>query len=226
MNRLADQYRCIAIDLRGHGDSDPAAGAPAAENGYAVDTMAADVAAVLRVLNVGRFVLVGHSMSSKVAMALASQNPVGLQALLMLAPSPPVPEPIPEADRQQMLQTHGQQKAAEDTFWKITAKPVSEATRRQIVADNLRTAKSAWDAWLLTGSNENISDRMSLIAVPVHLLTGTHDRALKPDVSKTVTMPYFKSATLEIVDGAGHLLPWEVPDVVATFIRTFCATPA
>ncbi len=218
MAQLSDRYRCIAIDLRGHGDSDaPSVDAP--DIGYSVDDMANDVAAVLREKSVSDFVLVGHSMSGKVALALAARQPSGLQSLLLLSPSPPVPEPIPDADRQKMLQSHGQREAAEDTFQQITEKPLSDASHQQIVADNLRTAKPAWDAWLLEGSRENIADRMPRIMVPVHLLVGTDDRAVTPEVSEMMTMPYLIGTTMSGVVGAGHLLPWESPDAVVGFIK-------
>lgn len=213
MAQLSDRYRCIAIDLRGHGDSD------SPETGYSVDDMADDVAAVLREKNIVSFVLIGHSMSGKVAMALAARQPSGLQSLLLLSPSPPLPEPIPDEDRQKMLRTYGQREAAEDTFRQITEKPLPEAAHAQIVADNLRTANVAWDAWLLEGSKEDIAGQMPLITVPVHLLVGVDDRAVKPGVSETMTMPYLSTATFETVAGAGHLLPWETPDTVVDFIQ-------
>ena len=54
---------------------------------------------------------------------------------------------------------------------------------------------------------------MPRVNVPAHLLVGTDDRAVKPDVSETMTLPYLQNATFETVDGAGHLLPWETPGV-------------
>lgn len=212
MNQLSDEYRCIAIDLRGHGDSN----APSAS--YAVDDMADDVVALSNILGVDDFVLVGHSMSGKVALALASRQPAGLQSLLLISPSPPVPEPIPADERQKLLAGYGQQLAAETMVKNITAVPVSEAVQKQIIADNLRTAKPAWDAWLLRGSNEDISARMANIHVPVRIIVGSEDRALPPDVQRTMTLPYLADVTLEIADGAGHLLPWEIPDDLAKFI--------
>ena len=213
MSQLSAQYRCIAIDLRGHGDSD------APTTGYAVDDMADDVADLLRIRNVEDFVLVGHSMSGKAALALASRQPVGLQSLLLVSPSPPVPEPIPDDERQKLLTEHGQQSAAEQMLKNITMVPVSRAVQKQIIADDLRTAKPAWNAWLLRGSKEDISARMKSINVPVAIIVGSEDRALPPDVQTQMTLPYLTGATLEIVDGAGHLLPWEVPQDLVKFIR-------
>ena len=213
MNSLADQYRCIAIDLRGHGDSD------APETGYSVDNMADDVAGLINSLGIHDFALVGHSMSGKVALALAARQPAGLQNLLLVSPSPPVPEPIPDDERQKLLEGHGQRSAAEHTLKNITEAPVSETVREQIIADDLRTAKSAWDAWLLEGSKENVSDRMSAISVPVHIIVGAEDRALPPDVQHRLVLPYLRNASFDTIEKAGHLLSWEVPDQLTAFIQ-------
>jgi len=213
INALADRYRCLAVDLRGHGDSE------APETGYSVDNMADDIAGLISSLDIQDFVLVGHSMSGKVALALAARQPAGLQALLLVSPSPPVPEPIPDDERQKLLEGHGQRSAAEHTLKNITEASVSEAVREQIIADDLRTAKLAWDAWLLEGSKENISERMSAISVPVHIIVGAEDRALPPDVQHQLVLPYLKNASFDTIEKAGHLLPWEVPDQLTAFIQ-------
>ena len=228
MSQLSDEYRCLAIDLRGHGDSDgpsrsrsgvPAGAVDSPATGYTVDDMADDIPAVLRALGVRDFVLVGHSMSGKVALALAGRQPAGLQSLLLVSPSPPLPEPIPDAERQKLLVRYGQRSAAEQMVKNATAAPVSPAVHEQIIADNLRTTKSAWDSWLLQGSKEDISARMSSVTAPVRIIVGSNDNALLPDVQTTMTMPYLTNVTLEVIDGAGHLLPWEVPDELTKFIR-------
>lgn len=217
MIQLADRYRCIAVDLRGHGDS------AGSSDGYSVDEMAEDVICLIEKLAIRDFVLVGHSMSGKVALAIAAgtsnkRKPAGLRQLLLVSPSPPVPEPIPDDERQKLLDGYGQRLAAEQTLKNITAADVSPAVREQIIADDLRTAKPAWDAWLLRGSREDISARMAAVDLPVHIIVGTKDRALPPDVQRKMVLPYLKNVTLETVDGAGHLLPWEMPDALAQFI--------
>ena len=218
MSQLSDKYRCVAIDLRGCGDSD------APKTGYSVDDMADDVADLIRVLQLNDFVLIGHSMSGKVALSLAAgtvtrRQPPGLKSLILVSPSPPVPEPIPDDERQKLLAGYGQRSAAEKTQKNITAKPIPKATQNQIIADDLRTSKPAWNAWLLSGSKEDISDRMHLITIPISIIVGSEDRALPPDVQNRLVLPYLKNVTLDIIDGAGHLLPWEIPTELADFIR-------
>ncbi|WP_338873952.1 alpha/beta hydrolase [Spirosoma sp. SC4-14] len=212
MNPLANYYHCVAIDLRGFGNSD------APPSGYSVNDMADDIAATLKTLQIERAVVIGHSMSGKAALALAARQPAELQSLILVSPSPPVPEPIPDQERQKLLQGHGRRSGAEQTLKNITAASVSENVKEQIIADDLRTSKVAWDAWLMAGSKENIAGQLSSINIPVSIIVGTSDRALPPDVQTKLVIPYLKTASLDMIENAGHLLPWEVPEQLADFI--------
>lgn len=211
-DQLASKYRCIAVDLRGHGDS------PAPVSGYSVDIVTDDLEALLDRSGLSSYVLIGHSMSGKIALNLASRQPAGLQQVLLVSPSPPHPEPIPDEDRKEMLETHGTEQAAIKTFDNITAKPVSETDRQQIITDNLRTSRVAWDAWLTQGSKEDIADRMGRVVVPVSIIAGNKDNALSPDVQPELTLPTLPNATFEILDGSGHLPTYEMPDALTDFI--------
>jgi pimeloyl-ACP methyl ester carboxylesterase len=66
---LADHYHVIAMDLRGHGDSDWA------KPGYRVRSMARDVHGLIDALGMGPVSLVGHSAGVRVAIAVAGENP-------------------------------------------------------------------------------------------------------------------------------------------------------
>jgi pimeloyl-ACP methyl ester carboxylesterase len=57
---LADRYRVIAIDMRGHGDSDKPA------HGYRIQRLAKDVWDALRALDVSDVTILGHSMGCSV----------------------------------------------------------------------------------------------------------------------------------------------------------------
>src|SRR5476649_734535 len=86
---LPAEYRTIAPDLRGWGDSD----APA--TGYALADFANDAQQMIDALDLQQYVLVGHSMGGKIAQLLASRRPRGLAGLVLVAPSPPVPLQLP-----------------------------------------------------------------------------------------------------------------------------------
>jgi pimeloyl-ACP methyl ester carboxylesterase len=73
---LRNEYRCIALDQRGHGDTDWSD-----DLDYEIDAFAADIAAFVGELGLERFVLVGQSLGGMAAMAYASsatREPAGL----------------------------------------------------------------------------------------------------------------------------------------------------
>lgn len=80
---LRPTRRAVALDLRGHGDSEPA-GDPSA---YTLDGYVADVAAVADAVELERFVLVGHSLGATVALEYAALNPERVAGLLLVDPN-------------------------------------------------------------------------------------------------------------------------------------------
>ncbi|QIX61310.1 alpha/beta hydrolase [Hymenobacter sp. BT18] len=213
---LGSEYAFFAPDLGGFGT------APAPHAGYSVDAYADEVALFIRQQPVGRYVLVGHSMGGKIALALAAQRPPGLAGVVLLSPSPPTPEPMTDEDRQASLRAWGKPAAAENTLRKITARPLPQAWQQQIIADNLRSSQEAWEAWLLRGSRENIADRLWSINVPCTIVAGDADAVMSPSLHGLETLPLLPAGThLEIISGAGHLLPYEAPEEVARLLRAF-----
>ncbi len=69
--RLAGDWRVIAVDLRGRGES----GAAKDPASYVPQTYVADVEAMLAELGIGRFVAVGTSLGGLVTMLLAADGP-------------------------------------------------------------------------------------------------------------------------------------------------------
>lgn len=65
---LARDHRCVAIDLRGRGESQ-------AIPPYHLEQQADDVAAVMRALAVGPAIIVGHSLGGIVALVLNERHP-------------------------------------------------------------------------------------------------------------------------------------------------------
>jgi pimeloyl-ACP methyl ester carboxylesterase len=69
-------YRCIAPDLRGHGRSS------VVEDGYSPRQYAADLAELLRQLETGPVVAIGHSMGGAAVVALAVEHPEAVRAVV------------------------------------------------------------------------------------------------------------------------------------------------
>jgi pimeloyl-ACP methyl ester carboxylesterase len=81
LEHLRPSRRAVALDLRGHGQSEPPK-----NSDYSIAGMAGDVAAVVDTLGLDRFVLVGHSMGGGVALTYAGAHPKRVAGLLLVDP--------------------------------------------------------------------------------------------------------------------------------------------
>ena len=209
---LAGAAPCAMPDLRGWGASE------ATDAGYAVADMADDLEALVAALRLERWALVGHSMGGKAATALAARRPAGLEALVLVAPSPPTPEPMDDAERARLRSAWGDPEAAEVTLSKVTACPPPPVPHEQFVADAVRASRAAWMAWLDAGSREDVSDLAGQIAVPTLVVAGADDGALGPDVQARETVARIPGARLETLPHAGHFVPLDAPARLAELI--------
>lgn len=75
------RFRCVSVDLRGHGESDKP------EQTYTIEAFADDVAWMCAELGVARAVFAGHSMGGAIVLAVAVAHPELCQALVMLDPA-------------------------------------------------------------------------------------------------------------------------------------------
>ena len=214
IEELCPSLRCIAPDLRGFGASNAARGP------FSLAQNADDIAALIGELKLENFWVIGHSMGGKIALELASRRPRGLEGLVLLAPSPPSPEPMSEETRASLLESHGRVTKAREILCDITAHPLPAATFQRAIKDNLRVSDEAWRAWLESGSREDISAQMSRVDVPVEVVAGAKDENLGAKVMKREVMPLLRDARLQIVADCGHLLPLEAPEAIAEMVRS------
>lgn len=209
----------VALDLPGFGD------AAGARGPYSVAAYAGVVEAAMRALAGRRIVLVGHSMGGKVALATAARRPAGLSALVLLAPSPPTPEPISDKERAAGIAGWALYGAASKTLARITANPLADAHRNIAIGDMMRCGKAAWTAWFEQGSREDVSALMPRVAVPATILSGTCDTVLPTALMQREVADRLPQARVEPVPGAGHLLPFEAPAAVAAAVLDAVRNP-
>ncbi|MCW8908467.1 MAG: alpha/beta hydrolase [Sedimenticola sp.] len=91
--RLSPEYRLIALDLRGRGDS----GKP--QQGYGFAYHARDILALLQQLDIERFAIIGHSFGATVGTYLASIRPDRVSAIVLLEGGADPTEAVLEAIR-------------------------------------------------------------------------------------------------------------------------------
>ena len=110
LRHLRSTRRAVALDLRGHGQSE----SPARDD-YAVESLAGDIAAVVDGLGIERFVLVGHSLGGAVAIAYAGEHPEQTVGLLLVAAPGQVP-----ADQANQIMTamESDYEKVNESYWK------------------------------------------------------------------------------------------------------------
>jgi pimeloyl-ACP methyl ester carboxylesterase len=216
VNSLKTDFRCVAYDHRGWGESDKP------ETGYSVHDLAEDAEALTQTLGLKRYVLIGHSMGGKVAQLLAAKRPVGLEALILVAPAPPTPMNVPEAQRKQMIQAYQHREAVEFLIQNVlTSVALPDQIRQQIIEDTLKGGMAAKHAWPEKGMLEDISGAVPDISVPTLVLAGENDQVEKIDSLERALVPNIPSAQMMVIPETGHLSPLEVPERIASEIRAF-----
>jgi esterase len=86
-NLLRDAGRCIALDLRGHGESDRS------PHGYGSEETADDISHAVEQLGLESVVLVGHSMGGIGAITWAARRPPELAGLVIVDVGPELKNP-------------------------------------------------------------------------------------------------------------------------------------
>jgi len=84
---FADRYHAVALDQRGHGESEWSR--PPA---YATEDFARDLRGVIEALGWRQAVVIGHSMGGHNAMAFAAWHPEHVRALVVVDSRPAIPE--------------------------------------------------------------------------------------------------------------------------------------
>ena len=80
---LSVDYHVLAVDQRGHGDSDWSP-----DGDYSTDAYVSDVKSLVAALNLTDFHLIGHSMGGRNSLAWASQSPGILKSLTIVDTGP------------------------------------------------------------------------------------------------------------------------------------------
>lgn len=170
-----------------------------------------------------RYVVIGHSMGGKAAQLLASRNPAGLEALILVAPSPPTPQDMPQEIRNAMVHFYANREGAEIAFGNITLLPLEGNIREMVLEDMQKGAPSARAAWPETAMLEDISAEVKNINVPKLVLAGESDPVDRLETLKSDLLPRIPHAELLVIPQTGHLSPLESHSQIYKGISSFLA---
>jgi pimeloyl-ACP methyl ester carboxylesterase len=217
-----DGYRCLLLNLRGHG------GSPVTRSGYDMKTQAEDVKRILRELGVGPCHLVGFSLGGFIALRLAAGT-TELKSLVLVSTSADVE---PDANRSEYrwlarLVRFGGRRLVIPKVLRIMFSPEHLVDERK----KAQATRWLWDiprlgayrAALAVIDRESVVEELGRITVPTLVIHAALDKARRREDSEQLVRG-ITGARLEVVEGAGHMVPVEQPGVVSDFIRDFLAT--
>ena len=225
---LAGRFRVLALDQRGHGDSDPAP-----DGDYTVAAMAEDLAAFADAQALRRFSIVGHSMGGRVAIAFAGRRPQRMDSLVVVDIGPDIapdgrlrvgtlmastPERFASVEealafgratnprysdallRHRVL--HGTRQVDGGLVWKY-----DRTLREAVRAGRWRDPIDLWPLW-------------QAITCPVLLVRGAESDVLAPETAKRMLETNPRARLVEVPD-AGHTVPGDQPEVFRRLLTEF-----
>ena len=212
---LGPGVEMLAPDLPGFGDEAPLPAPGVAAYADWVDAL------------VGRHglqdaVLGGWSMGGKIALALAGRRPAWLKGLVLIAPSPPEPEPMDEGDRERQLAGYGDPDLARRSVEALMRTPPPTPRLDLAIEDRLRTDGGAWRWWLERGSRDSLD--VAPPAIPTLLAVGDADPNLGQSAQRRYTAPHLIAPEWIVLPDCGHFAPLEAPGALSSALLPWLET--
>jgi len=225
---LASRSRVLALDQRGHGDSDPPP-----DTDYTIATLAGDLAAFADALALPRFALVGLSLGGRVAIQYASTHPARATRLVVVDIGPDIaPEGRLRVGRMMAGAPERFSTLEEVVAYQRANNPrYTDALLRARVEHGMRPLPDGGFTWKYDrGLRELVrggrwSDPIDLwpawsaLACPTLLVRGAESDILTADIAKKM-LEAQPNARLAEVAGAGHTVPGDQP---AAFVKLLAA---
>ena len=214
---LGGRHRCIAFDFRGQGESEVTA------DGYDMDTLAEDAAALIEALGAAPCHFVGLSMGGFIGMRLAIRRPHLLRSLVLMETSA---DPEPNALKYRALGTvvriFGRR-----GFRMVMGRVMKIMFGRKFLEDPAREAdRRLWRergmandpvgiVRALNGviDRRGVHDELGRIALPTLVMVGDQDVATVPAKAERIAAA-IPGARLVVIPGAGHTSSAEEPELV------------
>lgn len=215
LERLPRGVRGIALDQRGHGESEQPACC------YGMPDLVADAVALLDHVGASRATIVGHSMGGFVAQTLAARHPERVRRLVVIGNGPSVRVPPMEefaAAVGRMGDTLPTGFAREFQVSTIHT-PIAPAALDAFVVESERLPPRVWKGLVAGMLADDERGRAARITAPTLIVNGEKDSFWTPVEARTLQQG-LRGAELEIFPATGHAVHWERP---GAFVRTLSA---
>lgn len=186
---LAQSFRVLAVDLRGHGGSEVIDGPST------VEELALDIVSVIDSLEIDRVHMVGLSLGGAVALEMGIRYPERLDSLALICTSAKFGESQPWMDRAALVRKDGMEALASAVASRWVSPGKAEASpelmarlERMVLSTSAEGYASACEAL----AAYDVRAELGSIKAPVLAIAGANDPATPP------------ASLQEILDGVGH----------------------
>ncbi len=222
---LKQNYRCIAYDHRGQGQS-----SDDTRKVIDMDLLTEDVVALIRALNLGPVHFCGLSMGGFVGMRLAARHPDLVRSLILCETSPEK-EPLENVPRYKRLNMAARwlgprvvmPKVMPILFGKTVLADPARANDRQGWLHQLnKNRRSVWRAVNGVILRDPITSELSKISAPTLVIVGDEDTATVLAKSECIVAG-IKGSKLVVIPNAGHSSSVEQPAIFNAALESFLA---
>jgi len=232
---VSSHYRVLALDLRGHGESDwhP-------EGAYRYEDHVEDVEAVVEALGIDRIVVVGHSLGGRIAMLYGGRNPDRLAGLVIVDSAPELDArgtvrismeaaenqdpsfgslaefeqflvhlyPAATAASIRRMAEHGVKQRESDGRWVLK---MDTAFRRAVGGDDGAMSREEFER-AQAESREAMWAALEKIPCPTLVVRGAASDVLSPEIADRMAEETLPRGQLAIVARAGHSVMTDNPE--------------
>ncbi|NOZ48946.1 MAG: alpha/beta hydrolase [Chloroflexi bacterium] len=221
---LGEKYRLVAIDLPGHGNSEPFAEMSA----YGMPGYAAVVAAAAEALHMQDAVFVGWSLGGHIVLEAHNQLKKAKGFVLFGTPPLAFPPAMEEAFLPNPVVNIGfKPDVTEEEARAYTAAfftPGVPAPEVPFVTDVLRTDGNARAGLAASIRPNGYQDEVEIVAnlsIPLAIFHGEEEQLVNAGYIGKLAMPTLWRNEIQVISGAGHAAQWEQPEEFNNLLEAF-----
>jgi len=223
---FGQRFRCLALDLPGHGSSAPAKN----RENYSLPGYAAVLAGFARATDAADAVIVGWSLGGHIALEAAPALPQAAGYVVFGAPPVASAAQMGEAFLPNPAMSVGFTAAVEPEQARAYAAsftaPGSALSLDEFTADIVRTDGEARAGLFASVGEGRFTDEIAIASTltqPVAVLHGEGEQLVNLEYLQQLTIPSLWRGHVQLIPGAGHAPHQEVPTEFADLLEQFIA---
>jgi pimeloyl-ACP methyl ester carboxylesterase len=227
-HELAPDQRCVALDLRGHGDSEWSY-----ESDYRIEAFAADIAALIDALDLAPLVIVGMSLGGFTGLHYALEHPEKVAGFVAVDVGPWVNVEGARPIRQFMQEVAGLDQLEQFVDAALRFNPRRDARLlRRSLWNNLRCCPDGRLMWktdlrrrserlaVVTAAFGTLQERIADLRCPTLIVRGGDSPILGEEEARRFAEAIPRGRWIAI-EGAGHNVQGDQPKALVQALRAF-----